>query len=142
MGIKDRLVQLMAAAVSVVGFIKRHKRASIAVAVALLIAGPLLTGTGGETFFLNLVGLGIVALVVRRIVRANEKKQARQANRRLQVWLNPRIHQPMASASRYACPGWRSGCSSRACPVLDMGAGYSKVYSQPSERCFSPLLTR
>ena len=84
MGIKDRLVQLKAAAVSVVGFIKRHKRASIAAAVALLIAGPLLTGTGGETFFLNLVGLGVIALVVRRIMRANEKKQARQANCRCQ----------------------------------------------------------
>ena len=34
----------------------------------------------------------------------------------------------------YACSGWRSGCSSRA--------GYSKVYSQPSDRCFSPPLTR
>ena len=79
MRIRDRLVQLKAAAVSVGGFIRRHKRASIAVATALLIAGPLLTGTGGETFFLNLIGLGIVALVVRRIVRANERRQAAQA---------------------------------------------------------------
>ena len=79
MRITDRLVQLKAAAVSVVGFIRRHKRLSIAVAVALLIAGPILTGTGGETFFLNLVGLGIVALVVRRIMRANERRQAAQA---------------------------------------------------------------
>ena len=84
MRIRDRLVQLKAVAVAVGGFIKRHRRASIAVAVALLIAGPLLTGTGGETFFLNLVGLGIVALVVRRIVRANERRQARQANCRCQ----------------------------------------------------------
>ena len=79
MRINDRLVQLKAVTVAVVGFIKRHKRASIAVGVALLIAGPLLTGTGGETFFLNLIGLGIVALVVRRIVRANERRQAAQA---------------------------------------------------------------
>ena len=79
MRIRDRLVHIKAAAASVVGFIKRHKRASIAVAVALLIAGPLLTGTGGETFFFNLIGLGIVALVVRRIMRANEKRQAAQA---------------------------------------------------------------
>ena len=76
MRIRDRFVQLKAAAVSVVGFIKRHKRLSIAVAVALLIAGPILTGTGGETFFLNLIGLGIAALVVWRIVRANERRQA------------------------------------------------------------------
>ena len=79
MRIRERFTQIKAVAVAVVGFIRRHKRASIAVAVALLIAGPLLTGTGGETFFLNLVGLGIVALVVRRIVRANERRQAAQA---------------------------------------------------------------
>ena len=100
MGIKDRLVQLKAAAVSVVGFIKRHKRASITVAVVLLIAGPLLTGTGGETFLLNLVGLGIVALVVRRIVRANERRQAaqaRQANCRCHCHRNQRRQQRTAT---------------------------------------------
>ena len=97
MRIKDRLVQLKAAAVSVVGFIKRHKRASIAVAVTLLIAGHLLTGTGGETFLLNLVGLGVIALVVRRIVRANEKKQARQANCRCHCHRNQRRQQQTAT---------------------------------------------
>ena len=83
MRIRDRFVQTKAVAVAVVGFIRRHKRLSIAVGVALLIAGPLLTGTGGETFVFNLIGLGIVALVVRRIVRANERRRAaqvRQAN--------------------------------------------------------------
>ena len=101
MGIKDRLVQLKAAAVSVVGFIKRHKRASIAVAVTLLIAGPLLTGTGGETFFLNLVGLGVIALVVRRIVRANEKKQARQANCRCHCHRNQRRQHQTATQQQH-----------------------------------------
>ena len=81
MRINERFTQIKAVVVTVVGFIKRHKRASIAVAVALLIAGPLLTGTGGETFFLNLVGLGIAALVVRRIMRANESRQAAQDRR-------------------------------------------------------------
>ena len=74
MRITDRLIQLRAVAVNVGGFVKRHKRASMAVAVALVIAAPLPTGTGGEKFFLNpvssvgraMVGLGIVALVVRR----------------------------------------------------------------------------
>ena len=83
MSIGDRLVQFKAVAVAVVGFIKRHPRASIAAAVALLILGPLLTGSGGGAFFLNLVGLGIAALVVRRIMRANDRRraaQARQAN--------------------------------------------------------------
>ena len=97
MGIKDRLVQLKAVAVAVVGFIKRHKRASIAVAVALLIAGPLLTGTGGETFFLNLVGLGVIALVVRRIIRARERQQARQANCRCHCHRQQRRQQQTAT---------------------------------------------
>ena len=79
MRITDRLAQLKAVAVKVVGFIKRHKKASIAVGVALLIAGPLLTGTGGGAFFLNLAGLGIVALVARRIMQANDRRQAAQA---------------------------------------------------------------
>ena len=105
MRIRNRLVQLQAAAVSVVNFIKRHKRASIAVAVALLIAGPLLTGIGGETFCLNpvsstgqaLVGLGVIALVVRRIVGARERKQARQANCRCHCHRNQRRQQQTAT---------------------------------------------
>ena len=76
---RELSINIHAATVKVVGFIRRHKRASIAVGVALLIAGPLLTGTGGGAFLLNLVGLGIIALVVRRIMRANERKQAAQA---------------------------------------------------------------
>ena len=68
MRITERFTQIRAVAVAVVGFIRRHKRASMAAAVALLIAGPLLTGTGGETFFLNLLGLGIIALVLQRRV--------------------------------------------------------------------------
>ena len=83
MSIVDRLVQLKAVAVAVIDFIKRHPRASITAAVVLLILGPLLTGSGGGAFFLNLVGLSIIALVVRRIMQANDRRraaQARQAN--------------------------------------------------------------
>ena len=97
MRITERFTQIKAVAVAVVGFIKRHQRASIVVAVALLIAGPLLTGTGGETFFLNLVGLGVVALVVRRIVGARERKQARQANCRCHCHRNQRRQQQTAT---------------------------------------------
>ena len=71
MSIAERFTQVRSLAVKVVELIKRHPRASIAAVAALVIAGPLLTGAGGEAFFLNLIGLGIVALVVRRIVRAN-----------------------------------------------------------------------
>ena len=83
MSIRDGLTQLKTVAAAVTGFIKRHPRASIAAAVALLILGPLLTGSGGGAFFLNLVGLGIAALVVRRIMRAGDRRRAaqgRQAN--------------------------------------------------------------
>ena len=83
MSITGRFSQLKTVAAAVVDFVKRHKRASIAAAVALVILGPLLTGSGGGAFFVNLVGLGIAALVVRRIMRANDRRraaQARQAN--------------------------------------------------------------
>ena len=79
MSIRDRFTQFKTVAVAVIGFIRRHPRASIAAAVALLILGPLLTGSGGGAFFLNLVGLGIAVLVVRRIMRANNRHKAAQA---------------------------------------------------------------
>ena len=50
------------------GFIGRHKRASIAVGATLLLAGPLVTGDG-ELVFLNAVGLGLGALLLRRFAR-------------------------------------------------------------------------
>ncbi len=79
MRIKDRFMRVKSVAAAIVDFTKRHPRASIAVAVALLIIGPLLTGAGGESFFLNLVGLAIVALVVQRVMRAYDRRQAAQA---------------------------------------------------------------
>ena len=57
-------------------FLWRHKRLTLALAVGLLIVLPLLTGSGGGTFFLNLLGLGIAALVVRRIVQAGNRNRA------------------------------------------------------------------
>ena len=81
MSIVDRLVQIKEFAVAVIGFIRRHPRASIAVAVALVILGPLLTGSGGGAFFLNLIGLGIAALIVRRIMRGANRRNAAQARR-------------------------------------------------------------
>ena len=58
MTITDRFNPLKAAAVGVVGFIRRDNRASIAAAV----------------------GLGIVALTVRRAVNAGARRQAAQTN--------------------------------------------------------------
>ena len=58
-------------------FCWRHKRLTLAAAVGLLIVLPLLTGSGGGAFILNLIGLGIAALVVRRIVQTgNRRKRA------------------------------------------------------------------
>ena len=57
-------------------FCWRHKRLTLALAVGLLIVLPLLTGSGGGVFFLNLLGLGIAALVVRRIMRTGNRNQS------------------------------------------------------------------
>ncbi len=71
------VMRAISLAASVGRFCWRHKRLTLAGAVGLLIVLPLLTGSGGGTFFLNLIGLGIAALVVRRIVQAgNRRKQA------------------------------------------------------------------
>ena len=77
------VIRAISLAASIGRFCWQHKRLTLAAAVALLILAPLLTGSGGGTFFLNLIGLGIAALVVRRIVQAGNRRnqaQARQAN--------------------------------------------------------------
>ena len=45
------------------------KRIAVAGVIALVVAAPLLLGLGAETTFLNLVGLGIGALLVWRLTR-------------------------------------------------------------------------
>ena len=69
------VMRTISAAVQVGRFLWRHKRLTLALAVGLLIVLPLLTGSGGGTFFLNLLGLGIAALVVRRIVQAGNRNR-------------------------------------------------------------------
>ena len=78
MHIKEGLAQVKNIAVKVGGFIRRHKRASITTVAALLIIGPLLTGVGGEAFIINLVGLGIGALLVRQFTRPRGKRRQAQ----------------------------------------------------------------
>ena len=70
------VMRTISAAVKAGRFCWRHKRLTLAAVVALLILGPLLTGAGGGAFFLNLIGLGIAALVVRRIVQGGRGRQA------------------------------------------------------------------
>ena len=70
------VIRAVSLAASIGRFCWRHKRLTLAATVGLLIVVPLLTGSGGGAFFLNLIGLGIAALVVRRIVRGNNRKQS------------------------------------------------------------------
>ena len=53
----------------VVGFAVRRKRLTVAAVVALLLIGPLALTGDGEVFVLNALGLGIAALIVRRLAR-------------------------------------------------------------------------
>ena len=69
------VMRTISAAVGAGRFCWRYKRLTLALAVGLLIVLPLLTGSGGGTFFLNLLGLGIAALVVRRIVQAGNRNR-------------------------------------------------------------------
>ena len=81
--IKATVSRVRAVSVGVGGFIGRHKRLSIAVVVALLLAGPLVTGDG-ELVFLNAVGLGFGALLLMRFARPNGRQRtgrAQQAQR-------------------------------------------------------------
>ena len=81
--IQATVSRVKAVSVGVGGFIGRHKRLSIAVVVALLLAGPLVTGDG-ELVFLNAVGLGFGALLLMRFVRPGGRQRtgrARQGQR-------------------------------------------------------------
>ena len=63
---KKRFTHEKTVAVKVAGSVKRRWRASIVVTAGLLILGPLLTGGGGEAFFLKALGLGIGLMALRR----------------------------------------------------------------------------
>ena len=70
---------------------------TVAGGIALLSAGPLLTNSGGESCLVNLVsrtgqapaGRDIIPLVVRGIVRSNDRRRAS----RLRYWEQPRRRQ-------------------------------------------------
>ena len=59
----------------VVGFAVRRRRMTVTVVVALLLVVPLALTGDGEVFVLNAVGLGIAALVVRRLARFGRGKR-------------------------------------------------------------------
>ncbi len=54
---------------AVIGFAVRRRRLLVAVVVALLLVMPLVLTGDGELFVLNALGIGITALVIRRIAR-------------------------------------------------------------------------
>ena len=74
-------------AVKAGGFMRRHKRLTIAVVVAALLLGPLMT-TDGELVFLNAVGLGLGTLLLRRFIKPGGRRRtgrAQQAQRQLKA---------------------------------------------------------
>ena len=77
---KERAWRVLAAAVRIGRFLRRQKRA----AIAMLVVAPLLTGMGLELFVLNLLGLGIGALFIRSQVRR------RRHDREHRLWLERR----------------------------------------------------
>lgn len=70
------VMRTISAAMKAGRFCWRHKRLTLAAVVALLIIAPLLTGSGVGVFFLNLVGLGVAALAVRRIFGGGNRKRS------------------------------------------------------------------
>ena len=76
MHVKEGVPKVMGVAVGFGRFLRRRKRA----AVALLVIAPLLLTGDVEIFALNLVGLGFGALLL-RFTRSRDGNQAAQAQR-------------------------------------------------------------
>ena len=78
MHVKELVSRVTGFVVKAGGFMRRHKRLTIAVVVAALLFGPLVT-TDGELVFLNAVGLGLGALLLRRFIRPGGRQWTRRA---------------------------------------------------------------
>ena len=78
MHVKERVLKVTGVVVKAGGFIRRHKRASIAVLVALLLVVPLLLTGDGEVFVVNAVGLGFGALLLRRVIAWGSARRLRR----------------------------------------------------------------
>ena len=86
--IKASISQVRDGVVEIGRFIRRRKRMTIAVVAAALLMAPLLTTGDGEAFFLNAIGLGFGALLLRRFARPRDRKRkgwAQQAIRERQM---------------------------------------------------------
>ena len=79
MHVKELVPRVAGLAVKAVGILRRHKRASIAVAAALLLVGPLLLTGDRDLVCLNAVGLGFGVLLLRRyLVRGSVRRPYRR----------------------------------------------------------------
>ncbi len=78
MHVKERVLKVTGVVVKAGGFIRRHKRASIAVLVALLLGVPLLLTGDREVFVVNAVGLGFGALALRRFIAWGSARRLRR----------------------------------------------------------------
>ena len=72
MRVKEGIPKVMGVVVRLGRFLRRRKRA----AIALLVIAPLLLTGDVEVFVLNMVGLGFGALLLRRFTRSRDRKQA------------------------------------------------------------------
>ena len=80
MHVKELVSRVKGVAVKAGGFMRRHKRLTIAVVVAALLLGPLVT-TDGELVFLNAFGLGLGALLLRRFASPGGGQRTGRAQR-------------------------------------------------------------
>ena len=94
--IRATVPRVMGVAVKAGGFIRRRKRLTVAVVVAALLAGPLVT-TDGELFVLNAVGLGLGALLLRRFASPGGGQRTGRAKRAAQKQLKRGGHDDDAS---------------------------------------------
>ena len=78
MHVKEWVLKVTGVVVKASGFIGRHKKASIAVSVALLLVVPLLLTGDREVFVVNAVGLGFGALVLRRFIAWGSARRLRR----------------------------------------------------------------
>ena len=59
---------------TVVGFAVWHRRLTVAVVIVALLVGPLALTRDGEVFALNVIGLGVTLLTVRRLVKFGRRR--------------------------------------------------------------------
>ena len=96
MHVKELVPRVKGVAVKAGGFMRRRKRLTIAVVVAALLVGPMVT-TDGELVFLNAFGLGLGALLLRRFASPGGRQRTGQAKQMAQKQLKRGGHDDDAS---------------------------------------------